>query len=275
MTETLQDLVMAMADTWMAAIPRSVPDKTALQRCRLVSHRGEHDGKLVRENTLQAFADASAAGVWGIECDIRWSADGQPVICHDPDLQRVFGAQQRVAECTLAQLGGIAPDLPTLQALVAQFGGRNHLMLELKADSRGATLARRQSLQQLLSPLEPGRDFHILALDPALFELVSFLPPSACLPVAQTNTRKLSEVALQRGYAGLAGHYLLLGTDLQHRHQAVGQRVGSGFPTSSNCLWREINRGMDWIFSNHAVALQRAIAALLEDQNRNTPNRAA
>ena len=88
------------------------------------------------------------------------------------------------------------------------------------------------------------------------FTLADFVAPSALLPVAQTNVRALSEISLQRSYCGLSGHYLLLGTELQHKHEAAGQRVGTGFPRSRNCLYRELGRGIEWIFSNDAVYLQ-------------------
>ncbi len=253
-----------MVDALMALIPRSLPDRAALERCRLVSHRGEHDGKLVRENTLQAFADASNAGVWGIECDIRWSADGEALICHDPDLSRVFGIDAAVADRSMAEIARLAPEVPTLASLLEGFGGRSHLMLELKSASGVRDARRRDSLRDLLAELEPGRDFHILALEPELFDLVDFLPPSACLPVALTNTRAMSSLALERAYAGVAGHYLLLNERMHARHRAAGQRIGTGFPTSRNCLLREVRRGVDWVFTNDAVHLQAVLDELLQ-----------
>jgi len=32
--------------------------------------------------------------------------------------------------------------------------------------------------------------------------------------------------------------------------------VGSGFAASKYGMFREINRGVDWVFSNHAVRLE-------------------
>ena len=92
-----------------------------------------------------------------------------------------------------------------------------------------------------------------------MFELVDFLPPAALFPVAETNVRAMSELSLERGYCGIGGHYLLLGERLRRRHAAFGQRLGTGFPASRNCLFREINRGIEWVFSNDAVELQGII----------------
>ncbi len=48
---------------------------------KILAHRGLTHRK--RENTLEAFAEAAAAGVDGIETDVRLTADGVLVLHHD------------------------------------------------------------------------------------------------------------------------------------------------------------------------------------------------
>ena len=48
------------------------------------------------------------------------------------------------------------------------------------------------------------------------------------------------------------------------RHRAAGQEVGTGMIASKRCLFREINRGVKWIFSNSAVELQAVLTGLDE-----------
>jgi len=266
MRAQLQGAAMALVDHAAALIPRPVPDAAALRKCKIISHRGEHDNRDVFENTLQAFANASAAGVWGIECDIRWTADGVPVVCHDPCTTRVFGRKLVVGQLKFAQLRSELPLIPSLAELIARFGGRTHLMLELKERSGQHAGKQTGTLAALLAGLQAGVDFHVLSLDPVLFSLVEFLDPSVLLPVAETNVNALSRLSLQRQYGGLTGHYLLLGAALLERHQAAGQQVGTGFPRSRNCLFREINRGVDWIFTNDAVYLQGVLEEALARQ---------
>ncbi|MEP1593474.1 MAG: glycerophosphodiester phosphodiesterase family protein, partial [Halieaceae bacterium] len=100
----LQDVAMAVADFIMASIPRPIPTPTALNDCRIISHRGEFDNSAVMENTLEAFHVARHHGVWGLECDIRWTADLVPVICHDADASRVFGNPTIIAEVSFSEL---------------------------------------------------------------------------------------------------------------------------------------------------------------------------
>jgi len=254
-----------LADTVMAAIPRRPSPLPALRRCKLVSHRGEHDNRRVFENTLPAFHQARDHGVWGIECDIRWSADLVPLILHDADARRVFGSALSPARERFAGLRAQLPQIPTLAELLAEFGGRTHLMLELKAEHFPHPARQRQILREQLAGLEPGRDYHLLALDPDLFSLAPFVPPACCLPVSQLSVARLSDTAVEAGYGGLLGHFLLLNERLRRRHARAGQHIGTGFVTSRNCLMRELNRGVEWIFSNEAMKLQLMVDQMLRE----------
>lgn len=258
------DIAMAVTNSVAAAVPRSTPPLQQLQRCRIISHRGEHDNRLVGENTLEAFRNASRAGVWGIECDIRWTADLVPVICHDPTPARVFGVATPVAQLSFAQLREQLPQIPSLREVVSEFGGHTHLMLELKKEAWPDRQRQQAILQEELAPLAPGDDYHLLALDLDNYALVEFAPSHCYLPVAELNVQQMSRFALERGCAGIGGHFLLLGERLRERHAEQGQRLGVGFPTSANALRRELNRGIEWIFSNDAVKLQQVLDRHIE-----------
>ncbi len=53
------------------------------------AHRGAK--RTSPENTLEAFHRARREGVDGIECDVRLSADGEPILFHDADGSRLLG----------------------------------------------------------------------------------------------------------------------------------------------------------------------------------------
>lgn len=99
-----------------------------------LAHRGLH-GEGVVENSRSAFAAAAAAG-YGVELDVRLSADGVPVVFHDASLERLAGSSQRVGELTAAELGQLTllggdEGIPTL-AQVLELLHRTPTMLELK-----------------------------------------------------------------------------------------------------------------------------------------------
>lgn len=257
MQAILQNMAMTLVDGVMAVIPRPVPQAQALRDCRIISHRGEFDNTSVRENTLEAFQVARHHGVWGIECDIRWTKDQVPVICHDPNTRRVFGQDVNLDEVSFETLRQTIPLVPSLAELVSEFGGSTHLMLEIKAERATLSEAQVDRLAQILAPLVAGVDYHFLALDPDLFQPLSFVAAQHCFPVAETNVGKLSTAALKRNLGGITGHFLLLNGTLKGKHEAAGQRIGTGFIASRNCLFRELNRGVRWIFSNDAVRIQK------------------
>lgn len=251
----LERVAQSLVDIWFMTIPRPRPSHQALLEARVISHRGEHDNLQVKENTMAAFARVVEAGAWGIEFDVRWTRDLVPVVIHDTDTRRVFGVGLVVAETSLTELRQRVPEIPTLSEVVERFGGVSHLMVELKRDELGAEASRSERLQEIFASLSPGTDYHFLALQFDLFDPVKFAGADSCLPVAELNTRYLSRVAQANNAGGVCGHYLLLSRHMIKRHHLVGQKVGTGFVESRFGFYRELNRGVDWIFTNQALKL--------------------
>jgi len=262
----LEPTLLTLVNLGFMCIPRRRPSNQALIDCKIISHRGEHDNRRVRENTLAAFTPAADAGCWGLEFDVRWTQDLQPVVFHDTNAHRVFGIDLDISQVSLSQLQQRIPDIPTLRQVVDCFGGRQHLMVELKRDDLAADAIRSERLREIFAALEPATDYHFLALQAELFDLVDFAGTRACLPVAEFNIAELSRTASQRGYAGVCAQYLLLSRALISRHHRQGQQLGSGFAASKYGLFREINRGIDWVFSNHAVRLEVLRQKLLSNE---------
>ncbi len=261
----LELIAQQVADFCFMLIPRRQPSSSALRECRIVSHRGEHDNRQVRENTMAAFGAAAAAGVWGIEFDLRWTRDLHPVVIHDPTARRVFGVDLAIADLSLEELRRQIPEIPTLSEIVEAFGDNTHLMVELKPDQLGEDALKSARLAEILSPLTAERDYHFVALHPDLFELVEFAGKASCVLVAELQIAEYSRQVIERDYGGLCGQYLLLSDHLVRLHRAQGQKLGTGFPTSRYCFYRELNRGVDWIFTDHAVKLAAIRARLLRE----------
>lgn len=246
-------------DLTFRMLPQPVPVRELLRKVKIISHRGEHNNRDIIENTIPAFTRSLRSGVWGIELDIRWTADLQPVVIHDADAKRLFNKDIKIANVTRDFLNQHIPEIPTLQEVIRKFGHKLHLMIELKKEHLPDPVQQNQILSTILSSLIPCKDYHLLALDPILFEHLSFVPSGTFLPVSEMNTKKLSRMALQKKLGGVTGHYLLLSDRMVENHHKINQNVGTGFVSSKNTLFREINRGVNWIFSNRAAALQKII----------------
>jgi len=256
LAERLEAIFHRLVGAHFRRWPRPTPSKGRLANCRIVSHRGEHDNRTRLENTLAAFDAAADAGVWGIEMDIRWTRDLFPVVFHDPDTRRLFNSDTRIADISLDQVKSRFPVIPSLSEIVAGYGGRVHLMMEIKAAPCPDPARQARRLEQVLRHLVPGEDFHLMALHPHLFAPLVFFPPGSFLPIARMRLDRFSRLAVSRGWGGVTGHYLLAGNGIVRRHHRLGQGVGTGFADSRRCLYREAARGVDWIFSNRAAAMQ-------------------
>ena len=248
-------------DLFYGIWPQPLPDKDRLDQCKIISHRGEYDNRHIYENTLPAFDTVRNLGVWGIELDIRWTKDLHPVVFHDRNLNRLFHDNHAIADLTWTEIRKTYPSIPSLEEVVDTYGKRLHLMVEIKEETYPDPAYQNGVLKNLFSSLEPIIDFHVISLQPEMFRLIDFVPPDVFLPVAELNIHRLSNIAIRGKYRGITGHYLLLTTGYIERHHQIGQMVGTGFIRSKKCLFRELNRGIEWIFTNHAAKLQSILDA--------------
>ena len=185
----VEKLLIQCADFIYMLLPRSSPGPEKLKACKIVSHRGEHDNTSVYENTIAAFDSALEHGVWGIEFDVRWSRDLQPVVVHDPDLKRVFGIETTIAEVEFGELRSRCPQVPLLSEVVARYGGKMHFMIELKKEVYPDPARQNAIFKDCFATLQPQKDYHLMSLSPDMFDLITFAPPSSLvivMPVSPT-----------------------------------------------------------------------------------------
>jgi glycerophosphoryl diester phosphodiesterase len=255
----MQNALMAAADLWAEHWPAPTPSPDQAQRGLIIAHRGAH-GPDAPENTLDAFARADAAGVWGLELDVRFTADHEPVVSHDRSLLRVFGVPSEISEVTLSALQRAAPAVPRLADVIALYGHRRHLMIEIKADGLPNPQAQ-AALAKTLRHLEPARDWHLLALRPENFAAAPFAPPEALVLVAEMQPNHFSSIAKQKNFGGLAGHFLMMTDTIRAACAAGDRKIGVGQIASRNALKRELARGADWLFTDRAVDVQTWLEA--------------
>ena len=263
---TLQVQTRLILDRLYARWPQPIPARDRLLNCKIISHRGDYDNRNIFENTLAAFDRAKQQGIWGIEFDIRWTKDMIPVVSHDADLLRVFGLDWPIQQVTLTELKSRCPQVPSLAEIIQKYGKKIHLMIEIKAEHYPDPAGQNRKLGELLSPLTPGKDYHLLGMKPEMFDIIECVPRSAMLPVAHFNFSRFSRMAIAQNYSGFAGHYVLLTRSRLKKHKKVKQKLATGYVNSKNCLFRELNREVEWLFSDNAAELQNIVNRLLEDE---------
>jgi glycerophosphoryl diester phosphodiesterase len=147
-------LLFGLLDRWRSPPPD--PARVEWLGQWRYAHRGLH-GAGVPENSPAAFAAAIARGM-GIECDIQRSADGQAMVFHDDELDRLTAETGPVAQRSAEALGkialaGAADTIPSLRQMLNLAGGKVPLLIEIKSNRDagrrvGATcLAVRRALE--------------------------------------------------------------------------------------------------------------------------------
>lgn len=101
-----------------------------------VAHRGLWAPEGAPENSLAAFQAAAQAG-YGVELDVQLSADGEAIVFHDDDLERMTGVPGKLRDRTAADLAelrlkGTDETIPTLMETLAVIGHRAMVHVELK-----------------------------------------------------------------------------------------------------------------------------------------------
>ena len=233
------------------------PTAAQLEAVRIVSHRGQREAPGILENTYAAFDPLRGSGVFGLEFDVRWTRDLVPVVFHDADFMRLYGDRARLADLTLSEALARFPQVPTLHELVRRYSGEFHLMVELKTERYPDPALQNRRLAEALAPALESRRCHVMSLAPAMLAQLPALPAARTLGIARLNSGAISAEALASGRGGFGCHYTALRARHIRAQHAAGQLIGSGFPASPALLYREAARGVDFVFTNRALQLER------------------
>ncbi len=127
-------LLFALLDRWFAPAPPGA--RVDWLKTHVFAHRGLH-GPGVVENSVAAFTEAIVRGL-GIECDVQRSSDGQAMVFHDWDLERLTGQTGQLIDMSAAQIGKLAltggdDTIPTLRQVLDLIGGHVPLLIEIKS----------------------------------------------------------------------------------------------------------------------------------------------
>lgn len=111
----------------------------------IYGHRGARGE--APENTLPGFIHSYRAGIRYYELDVLLSADGVPMVIHDPTLDRTTAVSGKVADRTADELGRLdarhntapwprAVGVPTLEQVLDACPEVLHWQFEVKSDAR-------------------------------------------------------------------------------------------------------------------------------------------
>jgi glycerophosphoryl diester phosphodiesterase len=173
----------------------------------ILGHRGRPTAD-TPENTLASVEAALREGADGVEVDVRLTADGIAVCCHDAGLQRVAGVARGIRSLTLAELAAIRVTghaVPTVAQVMSAMAGRGRLVLDLKPEQRPrALLAAVSEVIAGLGSDTPG--LVLSSFDPAVLAACAAMAPGIERAVILTGAEPASKIlaqAVARGDAAL------------------------------------------------------------------------
>jgi glycerophosphoryl diester phosphodiesterase len=117
----------------------------------LLGHRGARLSACIPENTFASFDRVLEQGCDGFEFDVRLTAGGSAVVCHDPKVGKVTVARARATQLT---------QLPRLPDVIQRYGKRAFLDIELKVNDLEAKVLA------ALSKFPPSQDYVVSSFIP-------------------------------------------------------------------------------------------------------------
>src|SRR5271168_3624263 len=174
----------------------------------LLGHRGARAVKSISENTLASFDFALSSFCDGFEFDVRLTADGQPVVCHDA---RIRGLE--ISKCSARKLR-----LPSLKDVVSRYQRTAFLDIELKVSGLETITV------DLLCNTRPARGFVISSFLPDVLEKVRGIDPGIPLGLICETPLQLERFADLRPDYGIF-HHRLVRKDLIEQMKAAARRI--------------------------------------------------
>jgi glycerophosphoryl diester phosphodiesterase len=209
----------------------------------LLGHRGARALKSIPENTIPSFDRALADGCDGFELDVRLTADGKAVICHDPQLLGI-----EIAEASTEQLRG----LPLLQDVLARYEDRAFLDIELKVAGLEKIIA------DLLRQHSPRRGFVLSSFLPEVLQALR--AKNSAMPlglICETHSELRCWKQLPVEY--VMPQHKLATPELIRELKAAGKKIGVWTVNVAADMRRFSERGVDGIISDDTRLLCRTL----------------
>ncbi len=224
-----------------------VESKAMEARPLLLGHRGARAQKSIQENTLAAFDFSLISGCDGFEFDVRLSADGQAVICHDPKTKK---RGQEITQHAARELG-----LPLLREVLNRYQGKAFLDIELKV----------AGLEKITADLLRDREsnssgFVVSSFLPKVLETLHGIAPGIPLGLiceTQSQFRLWRELPVEYVIA----HYKLVRLKQISEIKAAGKKILVWTVNLPAAMKRFAKWGVDGIVSDKPQQLGRVLGA--------------
>lgn len=235
----------------------------------LAAHRGGPLDGRSPENGLAAFTAAAKSGVRFLEVDVHLSADGVPVVLHDPTLQRTTDGAGPVGAFSLARLQAMrlrAPDgrmtaerIPTLDE-VAAIAARSGIGLLVDAKT-GIGGARYDGLESAVIAVLDRHGLAgtsvVMAFDDEIWKRVRVLAPAMRAgPLVSAKRPRDPAVLAAHGATFIGLEHRLATADRVARARAAGMMVAVWTVNGVDEALRVAEVGVDVVITDAPARLR-------------------
>jgi glycerophosphoryl diester phosphodiesterase len=184
-------------------------------------------------------AAIAVSDIDGVEFDVRFSADGEPILLHDETLERVQGVAGSAASLSAAELARFG--VPSLADVLSVMPVDAFLDIELKEAPN----------ERFASVLRAGRGERPVRAVVSSFEVDALTAARALLPGwprwlnAMRLDRETLDAAVRLGCGGVASEHRILGAAGIARARAAGLEVAAWTLTNGADERRVAELGVD------------------------------
>lgn len=232
------------------------PSHSHRLRPLLLGHRGAR--RDAPENTFFAFDRALHAGCDGFECDVRLSADGRGVVCHDPALHDVEIAQSSFSDLLALRQAKSSPrsshgtaQLHCLEDVLAKYADCAFLDIELKA------VGLEEATLQLLARFPAKRGAIVSSFLPEVLRRLAGLDAKLPLGFIFNNREAMRQWDLLP-VSHLVPRHDLLDQRLMNEFHAAGKQVFAWTVNRERQMYSLAKMGVDGLISDNPELLVRA-----------------
>jgi glycerophosphoryl diester phosphodiesterase len=210
----------------------------------LLGHRGARASSLVPENTPASFDLALKHGCDGFEFDVRLTANGRCVVCHDPKVDGVV-----VSDAMAGQL----VHLPLLEDVLQRYSQRAFLDIELKVPGLESNI---------LNSLREYRMEEDYVVSSFLPEVVMELKTRSAKIQAGIICDKPGQLACWRETDSeyVIPHHSLVTRKLVQEVHSAGRKVLAWTVNDQGAMLRLAEWGVDGIISDDTELLMQTFA---------------
>lgn len=261
----LFNIVKTVLDFILSLYPVKLHKDKKVEDIIFVGHRGIKGNKNIKENTFEAFDLAVKSGCNGLEFDVHLTDDNKIVITHDKTLNRVFNINVDVTEYKYPEIKKIFPGIILIEELFQRYKKNNLLFfIEIKKQiTKEKDIILSKQVLKILQDNDIKDRCRIITLD---YDLLLYYSEKGIklYPIYLFFPHKAVKFAEKNKLSGVFGNYILTGKNQIKELIKNGFETGTGYLEYKNSTYREINKGVKFIFTERADKTIKKIIRLSE-----------